>query len=113
MIMTTKNKVSFALFSTAVLLIALAAIGGFRLGLSEVACGIMYSVAFVLMDISLILWIGISRFLRYFYMLLVLVAVIFCIAIFIVSDNILVWIGSVSFAIIAVASLVPVVFKSK
>ena len=111
--MTTKNKVSFVLFSISVLLIALAAIGGFRLGLDAVTCGVMYSIAAVLMDVALIVWIGITRFLRYFYLIAVFVAVIFSTVFIIASDDVLVWIGSVLFSIIAVASLIPVVFKSR
>lgn len=109
--MTTKNKISFAMFIVGVLLIALAAIGSFKIGLDAVVSSAMYSIAAALIDVALILWLGISRYLRCFYLMLVLGIVILCVVFIVASEDIVVWISAGVVAVVAVASLIPVVFK--
>jgi hypothetical protein len=111
--MTTKNKIAFVLFSLSIVIIALAAIFSYRMGLDWVIVGSMYSVAAVVLDTALILWIGFARFLRYVYLMFVFGMVLFCAAFVVATDNVLVWIGSGVVSVLLIASLIPVVFKSR
>ena len=111
--MTTKNKIAFVLFSLSIVIIALAAIFSYKMGLDWVIVGSMYSAAAVVLDTALILWIGFARFLRYVYLMFVFGMVLFCAAFVVATDNVLVWIGSGVVSVLLIASLIPVVFKSR
>ena len=110
--MTTNNKVSFALFSASFLIIALAAIGLLKFGMDQVLFVAMCGVASFMIEVALILWWGIGRLLRYTYLMLVFAIVILCVSLVVAVDDIAVWIGAGVVAVIAVASLIPIVFKS-
>lgn len=111
--MSTKNKVLFALLSISCLLLAVSVIGVTRLGLNATVGTAMFYVAVALFDIVLLIWLGIRRVLRYLYIAFVFGVVIGCVAVIALTDSIITWIVSIVFAILAVASLIPIVFKSK
>ena len=109
--MGTKNKFAFAFLVLGLLLFAIAVIGATRLGFDSRISNVLTVAALALINVAVIVYVGIFRLLKLYYILVVIFFVLCCVYDMILSDNILDWILLSALSVIMVASLVPIVFR--
>lgn len=109
--MSTKSKVLFALFLLFVADFAFLIVGITRIGISNQIAQIFSIALDVIVLIALIIMLGWRRFFKLIYFIIVFYVLIVLVTIAVFSSSIIEVIIYSVIALVAVASLIPLVFK--